>query len=360
MRFIVATASTGYCPAADSADSITASAPSKIAVATSDTSARVGTGLVIIDSSICVATTTGLPARRAARVICFWMPGTFSSGISTPRSPRATISASVKSMISASRVDRLRLLDLGHHGGAAARDLLRLRDVLGPLDEGERDPVDAGVERRLRDRSGPCRSAPRTAIVVSGRLTPLRSESLPPTSTRVTARLRRGLGRDEPHLAVVEQQRVAGLERREDFRMRQVHARRVARRRDRRRARRSRPSSSITGSPGEGADAQLRPLQVGEDADRPAVLASRPRGSPRRSSRIASCEVWLMLMRNTSAPAANRRAIVAWSRGRRTERRDDLGAAQPSHLVCFGCGRLAAAGGVGISGVYCGSGCCGA
>ena len=103
MRFIVATASTGYCPAADSADSMTASAPSKIAVATSDTSARVGTGLEIIDSSICVATTTGLPARRAARVICFWMPGTFSSGISTPRSPRATISASVKSMISASR-----------------------------------------------------------------------------------------------------------------------------------------------------------------------------------------------------------------------------------------------------------------
>ena len=42
--------------------------PSKIAVATSDTSARVGTGAVIIDSSICVATTTGLPARRAVRV----------------------------------------------------------------------------------------------------------------------------------------------------------------------------------------------------------------------------------------------------------------------------------------------------
>ena len=71
MRFMVATASTGYWPAADSADSITASAPSKIAVATSETSARVGTGLLIIDSSIWVATTTGLPARRAVRVICF-------------------------------------------------------------------------------------------------------------------------------------------------------------------------------------------------------------------------------------------------------------------------------------------------
>ena len=71
MRFMVVTASAGYWPAADSADSITASAPSKIAVATSETSARVGTGELIIDSSICVATTTGLPAQRACRVICF-------------------------------------------------------------------------------------------------------------------------------------------------------------------------------------------------------------------------------------------------------------------------------------------------
>ena len=68
---MVATASTGYWPAADSADSMMASAPSNTAVATSETSARVGTGAEIIDSSICVATTTGLPARRAARVICF-------------------------------------------------------------------------------------------------------------------------------------------------------------------------------------------------------------------------------------------------------------------------------------------------
>ena len=100
---MVATASTGYCPAADSADSITASAPSKMAVATSETSARVGTGLEIIDSSICVATTIGLPKRRPIRVICFCSPGTFSSGISTPRSPRATISESARSMISSSR-----------------------------------------------------------------------------------------------------------------------------------------------------------------------------------------------------------------------------------------------------------------
>ena len=103
MLFIIDTASTGYWPAADSADSMIASAPSNTAIDTSDTSARVGTGAVIIDSSIWVATTTGLPARRQARVICFWMPGTASIGISTPRSPRATMTASESSMISASR-----------------------------------------------------------------------------------------------------------------------------------------------------------------------------------------------------------------------------------------------------------------
>ena len=35
-----------------------------MAVATSETSARVGVGATIIDSSICVATTTGFPSRR--------------------------------------------------------------------------------------------------------------------------------------------------------------------------------------------------------------------------------------------------------------------------------------------------------
>src|SRR6266852_3003297 len=123
MRFIVATASAGYCPAADSADSITASAPSKIAVATSETSARVGTGLEIIDSSIWVATTTGLPARRDQGV------------------------GQIHDVVEPGH--RLRLLDLRHHGGAAAGDLLRLGDVFRPLHERERHPVDAGLERGL-------------------------------------------------------------------------------------------------------------------------------------------------------------------------------------------------------------------
>jgi hypothetical protein len=61
MRSIMPTASTGYWPAAVSADSITASAPSNTAPATSLASARVGAGALIMLSSICVATITGLP-----------------------------------------------------------------------------------------------------------------------------------------------------------------------------------------------------------------------------------------------------------------------------------------------------------
>mgnify|MGYP003587085492 CR=1 FL=1 len=61
IRSMARTASTGYCPTAVSAESITASVPSRIAFATSDASARVGRGLWTIDSSICVAVITGLP-----------------------------------------------------------------------------------------------------------------------------------------------------------------------------------------------------------------------------------------------------------------------------------------------------------
>src|SRR5882724_10334839 len=65
MRLIEATVSTGYLPLAVSADNITASVPSSTALATSDTSARVGTGLEIIDSIICVAVMVSLFCFRA-------------------------------------------------------------------------------------------------------------------------------------------------------------------------------------------------------------------------------------------------------------------------------------------------------
>ena len=68
---IIATVSRGYLPTAVSADSITASVPSRMAFATSLASARVGRGLSTIDCSICVAVMTGTPSRFARRMMSF-------------------------------------------------------------------------------------------------------------------------------------------------------------------------------------------------------------------------------------------------------------------------------------------------
>ena len=65
---------TGYLPTALSAESITASVPSITAFATSETSARVGTGLVIIDSIICVAVITTLLRVRDSWMMVFCRP----------------------------------------------------------------------------------------------------------------------------------------------------------------------------------------------------------------------------------------------------------------------------------------------
>ena len=77
-------------PIAVSPEVITASVPSKMADAQSVTSARVGTGLVIIDSIICVAVMQNLFAALAFRMRNFCAVGTRCSPSSTPRSPRAT------------------------------------------------------------------------------------------------------------------------------------------------------------------------------------------------------------------------------------------------------------------------------
>ena len=97
---MISTAAVGNLPPAVSPLSITQSAPSRTAFATSEHSARVGRGLLIIDSSICVATTHGLPAARHLSIIIFCSRKTRSGGISIPRSPRATITPSVTLRIS--------------------------------------------------------------------------------------------------------------------------------------------------------------------------------------------------------------------------------------------------------------------
>mmetsp|Transcript_22145 Transcript_22145/g.62295 ORF Transcript_22145/g.62295 Transcript_22145/m.62295 type:complete len:211 (+) Transcript_22145:449-1081(+) len=79
---------------------MTASARSRAALVTSATSARVGRGFFCIDSSICVATTTGLPASRHLATTVFCHVAIWASGTSTPKSPRATMIPSLFSMMS--------------------------------------------------------------------------------------------------------------------------------------------------------------------------------------------------------------------------------------------------------------------
>mmetsp|Transcript_96005 Transcript_96005/g.248724 ORF Transcript_96005/g.248724 Transcript_96005/m.248724 type:complete len:415 (+) Transcript_96005:784-2028(+) len=70
-----------------------------MALATSLHSALVGAGLEIMDSNIWVATITGLPAAFALMIMSFCTNGTSSGFISTPRSPRATMTPSEASRI---------------------------------------------------------------------------------------------------------------------------------------------------------------------------------------------------------------------------------------------------------------------
>ena len=91
--------------------------------------------------------------------------------------------ASLSSTISSRRRDRRRLLELHQDAGAAGDQLARLGDVLRALHEGERDPVDAQLEREGEIGAVLGRSAPRAAARRSGTLTPLRSDSSPPAIT---------------------------------------------------------------------------------------------------------------------------------------------------------------------------------
>ena len=79
-----------------------AEVPSRIAFAMSEASARVGSGAWIIDSSICVAVITGFACSSALWMIRFCRRGTSAAPISTPRSPRATITAWASSRIPSS------------------------------------------------------------------------------------------------------------------------------------------------------------------------------------------------------------------------------------------------------------------
>ena len=120
-------------------------------------------------------------------------------------------------------VDRCRLLELGHHRGAAGHQLLEFGDVAGMLDERKRHPVDAERQAEVE------------VLAVLRRHGRQRQHEVGQVDALAVADLARHLdfgvdralvvGDDlQPHLAVVDQQQPAGLGRGEDLRMEQGDA----------------------------------------------------------------------------------------------------------------------------------------
>ena len=188
IRAIVSTVWIGYSPTLVSPESITASAPSRMALATSEASARVGDGLEIIDSSIWVATMTGLALSRALSMIFFWRNGTSSIGHSTPRSPRATMKPSNAAMISSrfSIACGFSILAMTGSITPSSRMIRRtssasaaLRTKLSAMKSTVRCSANRRSSMSFSDSAG-------TDTATPGRLMPLLLLTLPPTSTSQT------------------------------------------------------------------------------------------------------------------------------------------------------------------------------
>ena len=255
-----------------------ASAPSRTADATSVASARVGRGDRIIDSSICVATITGLSETLAALSSRF-CTRISSIGSSTPRSPRATITASATSRIcskpsTAGRVSILATIGRGRSPSPRGAPRCR-RDP----DEGLRDEIDAEVEHVPQHLPVPLGHR-RQAQSLGGHVHALVAADRAGAHALGLHAVARGSGDRELHGAVREQDPVADPE--------------VARERmglaspSRRRA--PRVGSRTTGRPGTrtvGIHVREADLRLGRSAriesERP--VTPPPRARSRRSGR---------------------------------------------------------------------------
>ena len=172
--------------------------------------------------------------------------------------------------------------------------------------------------------------APRSAAPRRGTLTPLWSDRVPPTTHVGLGEIGAALDDLEPHLAVVEQQVGAGLERRED--LRDAAAARAA----------GRPAvvleveaecapgRQLDLAAGEIAEPQLRPLHVGEDADRPAGIGFDLADRLEAGAVIVMRAVAEIEAEHVDA-GVEQRADALRARAGGAESRDDLGAALPPH-----------------------------
>ncbi len=225
-------------------------------------------------------------------------------------------------------IDRRRLFELDHDPGPAGDELASLGDVVGPLHEREGDPIRALFEREgeigavlfghRRQRQDRIRHVDALAV----------GKRAADATQRLGKTLAAGLGL-EPHLAVVEQQLGPGAQRFEYLRMREGRAVLVPG-----------PSVEVESEtlPGaqfdrtrsKGAEPQLRPLQIGQDADRPPGRAfDVPDGfEPRAMFGMSSVTE---IEAEDVDSGLEQGADLLQGRARRAESGDNLGAASAPH-----------------------------
>jgi len=173
-------------------------------------------------SSIWVATTTGLPAARALLTICF-DDLLLQAGNALHRHFHTQVAARHHQPVgvrddAVEIVDSGRLFDFGHQRSGLTHELTRQLDVLAPLHEGQRDPIDPQAQGVIE-----------IGLVLLGKR-PDRQHGIGQTDALAAGknaadddggRDRRGAFVDHAHadLAIIEQQRVTRLDRLEDLRM---------------------------------------------------------------------------------------------------------------------------------------------
>mmetsp|Transcript_21396 Transcript_21396/g.82962 ORF Transcript_21396/g.82962 Transcript_21396/m.82962 type:complete len:253 (-) Transcript_21396:321-1079(-) len=238
------------------------------------------------------------------------MPGTRSAGNSTPRSPRATITASAHSAMASS-------CSIAEGFSSLATMAARLPiNARASATSSGRCTNDSAIQSAPRSsaRARSRRSFAVSALMGSstpGTLTPLRSDSLPPTTTRVSAKSapqRSTISRSLPSSSSssapgARAAKISGCGRL-----------------TRRASPGASPSSSRNGCDSASvtepsANAPTRSFGPCRSARMP-IGRPTSRSSSRRiakRSRCAAASPWLKFRRKTSTPAANSRWIVSLS-----------------------------------------------
>ena len=195
-----------------SCESITASVPSRIALATSATSARVGREAVTIESSIWVAVIDGRAMVPASARSFFWTIGTSWIGSSMPRSPRATMTQSAALRIASARSTACGFSIFAMSGSRVWRRTASTSST--PAHEGQRDEVDADALPRVQHSPGRPSGTDGRISVSPGMFSPCREATAPPNSTSQSNSWHRAHGGDaQADRAVGQVHDLAGIDR---------------------------------------------------------------------------------------------------------------------------------------------------